>query len=89
MVTQGEVVITKVTNGVEKVITHLYEGHFFGETSLVKSAPRNASVRVQSDVAVVMSIGIEVFNPFLEKEEGFRRFIGTSLSGDGCGENAT
>ena len=32
-----------------------------------------------SDYAVVMSIGKEVFNPFLEREPGFRRFIGPCL----------
>ncbi len=81
IVTQGEVVITKSTNGTENVITHLYEGHFFGETSLVKEAPRNANVKVKSDTAVVMSIGKEVFNPFLQKEDGFRRFIGERQQG--------
>ena len=43
----------------------------------MKEAPRNASVKVKSEWVEVMSIGKEVFNPFLEKEEGFRRFIGT------------
>ncbi len=33
-------------DGTEMVVTHLYEGHFFGETSLVNEAPRNANVRV-------------------------------------------
>ena len=45
----------------------------------MKEAPRNANVKVMSDYAVVMSIGKEVFNPFLEREPGFRRFIGPCL----------
>ena len=32
-------------DGGEMIITHLYEGHFFGETSLVNEAPRNAHVK--------------------------------------------
>ena len=52
------------------------QGHFFGETSLVKDEPRNANVKVKSSSATVMSIGKAVFNPFLQREEGFRRFIG-------------
>jgi hypothetical protein len=75
IITSGEVVVTKSKNGVEENITHLYEGHFFGETSLVKNEPRNANVKVISDTLNVMSIGKDVFTPFLEKEPGFRRFI--------------
>jgi hypothetical protein len=52
------------------------QGHFFGETSLVKDEPRNANVKVKSSTAVVMSIGKDVFYPFMDKEPGFRRFIG-------------
>jgi CRP-like cAMP-binding protein len=53
-----------------------WQGHFFGETSLVKNEPRNANVKVKSDTACVMSIAKDVFNPFLVHEPGFRRFIG-------------
>lgn len=76
IITQGEVVVTrKLASGTEEAITHLYEGHFFGETSLVKNEPRNASVKVVSTTLNLMSIGKEVFQPFLDKEPGFRRFI--------------
>lgn len=30
--------------GPEEIVTSLYVGHFFGETSLVTKAPRNANV---------------------------------------------
>ncbi len=42
----------------------------------MKDEPRNANVVVKSDSVVVQSIGKDVFNPFLQREEGFRRFIG-------------
>lgn len=77
IITLGEVVVTRrMPDGTEEPITHLYEGHFFGETSLVKNEPRNASVQVESSILHVMSISKEVFQPFLDNEPGFRRFIG-------------
>ena len=39
-------------DGREMIITHLYEGHFFGETSLVHDAPRNANVKASRCVRV-------------------------------------
>jgi len=51
------------------IITHLYVGHFFGETALVNDAPRNAHVRVCKGRVQVMNMSKETFKPFLDGGE--------------------
>jgi len=78
IITSGEVAVTKNGEGEgceESIITHLYEGHFFGETSLVTAAPRNANVRVVSSSVVVQAMRKEDFTPFLETDAAFRALI--------------
>jgi len=62
--------------GPEFVITHLYEGHFFGETALVNDAPRNANVRVMHGEVRVMVMSKDAFKPFLDQDPKFRKMIG-------------
>lgn len=81
VITEGEVVVTRnvepdapapaaavLTNdGKEMVITHLYEGHFFGETSLVQDAPRNANVKCLQGEVRCMCMSKDAFRPFLQE----------------------
>ena len=68
---------------VEVIVTHLYEGHFFGEASLVTEQPRNANVRVplraENGGAALpvrcMTISKEAFTPFLTEDDRFRTMI--------------
>ncbi|KAA0167526.1 hypothetical protein FNF31_00964 [Cafeteria roenbergensis] len=59
----------------EMRITYLYDGHFFGETSLFKEEPRNANVIVSSNEAAVMSMAKSKFKPFLDEDAKFRELI--------------
>ena len=76
----AEGLIEVVTDGAghETLITNLYEGHFFGETSIVTEQPRNANVRVPRGGAAVkcMSISKAAFTPFLsEDDDRFRTLV--------------
>lgn len=62
--------------GKEMIITHLYEGHFFGETALVQDVPRNANVRVMGGEVFCMVMSKAAFKPFLEQDPKFRKMIG-------------
>jgi len=61
--------------GAEMRITYLYDGHFFGETSLYTDDKRNANVIVSSNEAAVMSMAKEKFRPFLDEDAKFRELI--------------
>lgn len=61
--------------GKERVITHLYEGHSFGETALVNDALRNANVRVISGDVSCMVISRAAFKPFLDQDPKFRAMV--------------
>ncbi|KAF0685155.1 Aste57867_22926 [Aphanomyces stellatus] len=45
MIAKGEAVVTKLIDGKERMITHLYAGHYFGELALIYDDPRTATVR--------------------------------------------
>jgi hypothetical protein len=101
IITDGEVVVTRnvapdapppaamsalTADGKELVVTHLYEGHFFGETSLVQDAPRNANVRVAQGDVRCMCMSKEAFRPFLEQvRAGVRIQFTSSGSGSDSG----
>jgi [calcium/calmodulin-dependent protein kinase] kinase len=92
IITQGEVKVTRAATDEERsqpppgllltkdrrevVLTHMYEGHFFGELALVNDQPRNANIIVSSDEAHVMRMSKERFKPFLEQDPKFRKMIG-------------
>ncbi|ETV88758.1 CAMKK/CAMKK-META protein kinase, variant 1 [Aphanomyces astaci] len=44
MIAKGEAVVTKLIDGKERMVTHLYAGHYFGELALIYDDPRTASV---------------------------------------------
>jgi serine/threonine protein kinase/serine/threonine protein phosphatase PrpC len=92
IISEGEVVVTRTLDASNKdaaaagllpldagelVITHLYEGHFFGETSIVTEQPRNANVRVAHGSSAVrcMCMSKAAFTPFLQEDEKFRTLI--------------
>eukprot|EP00644_Phytophthora_capsici_P011588 jgi/Phyca11/128859/e_gw1.79.144.1 len=55
MITRGEAIVSEKAEGpnkkpYEKELTRLYEGHVFGEMSLIYSEPRTASVRAVGPV---------------------------------------
>lgn len=93
IITTGEVMVTRnatpeearnappsllSADGKELIVTHLYEGHFFGETALVNDAPRNANILVPVGGADVrcMVISRDRFKPFLEQDPKFKTMIG-------------
>ncbi|EQC35853.1 CAMKK/CAMKK-META protein kinase [Saprolegnia diclina VS20] len=53
MIAKGEAVITKNMDGKERMITHLYAGHYFGELALIYDDPRTATVRAVGDVELL------------------------------------
>ncbi|OQS02162.1 calcium/calmodulin-dependent protein kinase kinase, partial [Thraustotheca clavata] len=53
MIAKGEAVITKLIDGKERMITHLYAGHYFGELALIYDDPRTATVRAVGDVELL------------------------------------
>lgn len=86
MITRGEAVVseratTTITNAdgstttkhYEKELTRLYEGHVFGEMSLIYSEPRTASVRAIGPVKCLY-LSKEDFDK-CQKSDSFQRFI--------------
>ena len=63
----------------EVTLTKLFAGHFFGESSLVNDAPRNANVIAVGTVRVEC-MAKEAFKPFLAAEPKFNAMITELLS---------
>ncbi|ETW09048.1 CAMKK/CAMKK-META protein kinase [Aphanomyces invadans] len=53
MIAKGEAVVTKLIDGKERMITHLYAGHYFGELALIYDDPRTATVRAVGGVELL------------------------------------
>ncbi|KAH9105579.1 hypothetical protein AeMF1_018658, partial [Aphanomyces euteiches] len=53
MIAKGEAVVTKLIDGKERMVTHLYAGHYFGELALIYDDPRTATVRAVGDVELL------------------------------------
>ncbi len=54
VIREGRVKVTKLSgDGREKILEMLEEGDFFGEMSLLDSAPRSASVKALADVTIL------------------------------------
>lgn len=62
----GEVEITRTVNGETRTLSRLRKGDFFGETSLLEDAPREATARARSDVEVIRVNGA-VFEEMLRR----------------------
>ncbi|CAH0473533.1 unnamed protein product [Peronospora belbahrii] len=78
MITRGEAIVTEKATGpdkksYEKELTRLYEGHVFGEMSLIYSEPRTASVRAVGPVKCLY-LNKEDFDKCLLSDH-FQRFI--------------
>ena len=67
VVLQGKVDICKKTNKDELVIASMGPGEFFGELSLIDSAPRSATARVVEDSEMV-AITRKVFDDMLNAD---------------------
>jgi len=63
-------------DGPEMIITHLYEGHSFGETALVQDSTRNANVRAIGGEVACRVMTKASFKPFLHEDSRFRKMIG-------------
>lgn len=70
-------VVTGIPNGTERFLARLEKGQFFGETGLIRGAPRNATVRVAMDCeeAETLVIGKEAFFRLIEPGSSFREEI--------------
>lgn len=53
MLADGVVVVSKILQGKDTTLAHLYQGAVFGEMALVSNAPRAATVTAQGDVDVL------------------------------------
>lgn len=78
MITRGEAIVLEKAVGpdgksFEKELTRLYEGHVFGEMSLIYSEPRTASVRAAGPVKCLY-LSKEDFDKCLLSDH-FQRFI--------------
>ncbi|KAL0585339.1 hypothetical protein ABG067_004871 [Albugo candida] len=77
MITKGEAIVTErdlsVADSEEKELTRLYEGHVFGEMSLIYQEPRTASVRAIGDVKCLY-LNKEDFDECL-MSDNFQRFV--------------
>ncbi|RLN20175.1 hypothetical protein BBJ28_00014809 [Nothophytophthora sp. Chile5] len=78
MITRGEAIVSEKATGpddkpFEKELTRLYEGHVFGEMSLIYSEPRTASVRAVGPVKCLF-LSKEDFDKCLLSDH-FQRFI--------------
>ena len=40
----------------EKVVVQMFDGHYFGELALIYGEPRNASVRANGEVRMVLCL---------------------------------
>ncbi|GLE02366.1 hypothetical protein PINS_up011204 [Pythium insidiosum] len=77
MITRGEAVVTerdlRTPGSPERELTRLYEGHVFGEMSLIYSEPRTASVRAVGPVKCLYLSKADFDQCLLS--ERFQRFI--------------
>nr|CCA25284.1 calcium/calmodulindependent protein kinase kinase pu [Albugo laibachii Nc14] len=77
MITKGEAIVTEhdlsVADSEEKELTRLYEGHVFGEMSLIYQEPRTASVRAIGDVKCLYLNKVD-FDECL-MSDNFQRFV--------------
>jgi CRP/FNR family transcriptional regulator/CRP/FNR family cyclic AMP-dependent transcriptional regulator len=63
LIEKGRVKVTKFSgDGREKILEMLDEGSFFGEMSLLDSAPRSASVKALTDVRILALARIDFLN---------------------------
>ena len=70
-------VFTGSPSGTERFLARLEKGQFFGETGLIRGAPRNATVRVAMDCeeAETLVVGKEAFFRLIEPGSSFREEI--------------
>lgn len=61
IIDKGKVEVSKVVNGIKKVITTLGEGDFFGEMSILADGRRTATATVIED-SIIVSLDEETFD---------------------------
>ncbi|KAH9256619.1 hypothetical protein BASA81_005123 [Batrachochytrium salamandrivorans] len=71
MITKGS---ASVIEDEVKVITNLYEGHSFGEMSLLRDEPRVASVKATSELHLML-LSVKDFKELLTGEEDFSQLL--------------
>ena len=72
IITRGKVSVFR--NKSPEKLVHLYQGHFFGEFSLLREEPRNANVRAVDEVRCLY-VAKDVFKPFVESDNKFKQLI--------------
>ena len=70
IITSGKVAVFRDETPETKV--HLYQGHFFGEFSLLREEPRNANVKAVEEVQCLY-VTKDVFKPFVESDDKFKQ----------------
>ena len=76
IITEGAVQVTQRGGGpagseAERAVSRLFEGHWFGETSLLPDALPQASVRAAAEGVRCMVMRRAAFQPFLAQHPGF------------------
>lgn len=65
IIKDGEATVFVDSDGSEKTVNQLFRADFFGETSLIRDEPRNATVRAVSDSLEVLMLNRKVFDDVL------------------------
>jgi CRP-like cAMP-binding protein len=71
LIREGQVEVVINGHNGPRVVARLEKGNIFGETSLLKHQPRNATVRAVDEVEVYV-LGRDDFHAAMEKSVSFR-----------------
>ncbi|MBI4651989.1 Crp/Fnr family transcriptional regulator [Candidatus Desantisbacteria bacterium] len=67
IIQDGEIKITKVVKGTEKVLSYLKPGEFFGEMAVIDKEPRSANALASKDNTKLIAIHKDVFEAQIQR----------------------
>lgn len=67
IIQEGEIKITKVVKGTEKVLSYLKPGEFFGEMAVIDKEPRSANALASKDNTKLIAIHKDVFESQIQR----------------------